>query len=314
MTNAADEIKVVKRSSGHSAVAAAAYRSGEKLYDERTGEFHDYSKRYGVVHSEIVLPSFLSSTAISEWMTDREQLWNKVEASDKHPKATIARDWVIPLPHELDDQKRLELTREIASYIADRHSVICDFAIHRPGKEGDERNHHAHILMTTKQVIEDEQGNLDFRVKKSQTVNKQTIRFIPLDYQDGRGGEEVVEMQADIDKLFNDYLEDAGSDKRMTHVSYKEQGLETKPQVHMGKDATALERKGIETEKGNYNRWVHTFNEGLERVKETVYDFYSNVKESVIDIYHQYVKPIEDLEREREHILQQQYEEPDLTR
>lgn len=142
------QMSVVSRSSGRSAVAAVAYRSAEKLTNERDGLTHDYTHRSGVEHSEIVLPQ----GSDAKWARDRSALWNVAELVEKRKDARVAREFVLALPHELSSEKRLSLTREFAQDLADRYGGAVDFAIHAPHRDGDVRNHHAHVLMTTRQV------------------------------------------------------------------------------------------------------------------------------------------------------------------
>ena len=132
--------KTVSRSAGRSSTAAAAYRAAARIVDERTGEIHDYTRKGGVVDSLVVLPS--------GGTMNRAELWNKVEAHHKRGDATVAREFVVALPAELDAAQRQELARTYARQLADRYGVGVDLNIHAPGKEGDQRNHHAHILLT----------------------------------------------------------------------------------------------------------------------------------------------------------------------
>ncbi|WP_234732028.1 MobA/MobL family protein, partial [Acidocella facilis] len=118
----------MSRASGRSSVAAAAYRAAEKLENQRDGLVHDFSRRSGVEHAEIVLPE----GADAEWAKERPALWNAAEASEKRKDARVAREVEIALPHELSAEQRLELTREFAQDLADRYGVAVDFAIHSP--------------------------------------------------------------------------------------------------------------------------------------------------------------------------------------
>src|SRR5690606_11515076 len=141
-------MKPVSRASGRSAVASAAYRSGEKLTNERDGITHDFSRKQGVEHAEIVLPEGVNA----DWARDRSALWNAAEAAESRKDARVAREFEIALPHELSAEQRLELTREFAQDLADRYGAAVDFAIRQPHDASDIRNHHAHLLMTTRRV------------------------------------------------------------------------------------------------------------------------------------------------------------------
>ncbi len=148
--------KIISRSSGRSSVAAAAYRAAEQLVDQRQGLEHDYVRRSGVLHTEVLLPS-----GAPEWLRKCESLWNAVEAVEKRKDAQLAREVVVALPHEVSDKERLELVRGFAQVAFVDRGMIADIAIHAPGKEGDQRNHHAHIMLTTRSLDAEGFGGKD---------------------------------------------------------------------------------------------------------------------------------------------------------
>lgn len=160
--------KPVSRSKGRSAVAAAAYRSGCGLYDERTGLTFDYTHKQGIIHSEIVTPDGQAA--------DRNQLWNVVEAAEKRKDARTARKWRAALPAELNKAQQIELVKSFSPELASRYGVAADFAIHEPDKHGDDRNFHAHILITTRTAQLDERGNV-------QLGEKATIELCDKDHR-----------------------------------------------------------------------------------------------------------------------------------
>jgi ATP-dependent exoDNAse (exonuclease V) alpha subunit len=143
----------ISRSAGRSATAAAAYRAGCKITDERTGEIHDYTRKGGVESADIVLPD-----GAPEWATDRAKLWNAAELAEKRKDACVAREFEVALPSELSPAERRRLALDFAKDMANREGCAVDVAIHAPGKEGDNRNHHAHILRTTRKVDADGLG------------------------------------------------------------------------------------------------------------------------------------------------------------
>lgn len=214
------DVKAVSRASGRSAVAAAAYRSGQCLTNERDGVTHDYEKRSGVVTSFVIAPSG------AEWATDRSALWNAAEAAEKRKDAKVAREYVVAIPHELDVAAREELVRNFAASIVERYGVAADVAIHAPGREGDSRNHHAHILTTTRTVEEQGLGpkTRQLDVKDSSALEVKALR----------------ELWAE---KCNQSLERNHQQERVDHRSYVEQGLERVPGVHLGHVATAIERR-----------------------------------------------------------------------
>jgi len=141
---------MISRSHGRSATAASAYRVAERIEDRRTGLTFDYAARGGVDHTEILAPDHAP-----DWVRDRSELWNRVEESETRKNSQVAREVRVALPDELTHAERVELVREfVRSQFVDR-GMVADIALHAPGREGDERNHHAHILLTTREVGED---------------------------------------------------------------------------------------------------------------------------------------------------------------
>lgn len=156
---------IIGRSSGRSATAAAAYRSGQKIEDLRTGETHDYTRRSGVLHSEILTPE-----NTPDWMHDRAQLWNAVEAAEKRKDAQLAREILLSLPHELTDDQRRELVRDFVKSDFVARGMIADLSIHLPDREGDNRNHHAHVMLTMRELAGD-----GFAAKKQRDWNGKDV-------------------------------------------------------------------------------------------------------------------------------------------
>ena len=212
-------VKAISRSTGRSATAAAAYRSGARIVDERTDQIHDYTRKQGVEHTEIVLPAEAPT-----WAADREALWNAAEQAETRKNSTVAREFEVALPAELSAEQRRELAVSFAREIAEHHKVAVDVAIHAPGKDGDERNHHAHMLVTTRRLTPDGLG------EKTRELDQQ---------QSG----EVVRWRERWAEAQNQALERAGREERVNHRSLKEQGREHEPQIHMGPAISAMERR-----------------------------------------------------------------------
>ncbi|MGR3467144.1 MAG: MobQ family relaxase [Shimia sp.] len=141
---------VISRSQGRSATAAIAYRVAERITDRRTGLVFDYAAKAGVEHTEILAPSHAP-----DWVSDRSELWNRVEEAEIRKNSQVAREVRVALPSELSHAGRVELVRGFAREQFVDRGMVADVAIHAPGREGDERNHHAHILLTTREVAED---------------------------------------------------------------------------------------------------------------------------------------------------------------
>jgi hypothetical protein len=237
-------VKTISRSAGRSATAAIAYRSGEKVMDERTGLVHDYTRRRGVEHTEIFLPENAPA-----WASQREQLWNAAELAEKRKNSTVAREFEVALPAELNREQRLELVREFARDLVQRHGMAVDVAIHEPGKEGDHRNHHAHILCSTRRLTPE-----GFKDKTRE-----------LD--DQKSGE-VSHWRERWAEMSNRHLEKAGRQERIDHRSLEAQRaaaiergdteqaakLERLPTVHLGPNVVQMEQRGIRTERGDKGR------------------------------------------------------------
>lgn len=220
MASTTCSIKPVKRSAGRSATAAAAYRAGAEIVDQRTGEVHDYTRKGGVVSAEIVAPDHAP-----EWAHDREALWNAAELAENRKNSQVAREFLIGLPHELDAEQRQQLAREFAQSLVDRYGFAVDVCIHAPDKDGDQRNHHAHILATTRQM------GPDGLTAKTRELDDKTT-----------GPLEVRWVRQQFEDLTNAALERAQVAERIDMRSYKAQGLPFEPSQHMGPAASAMER------------------------------------------------------------------------
>src|SRR3546814_2670587 len=157
-------VKSVSRSTGRSAVAAVAYRAGVALENERDGLVHDYTRRSGVEDAFIVVPEG------AEWAQDRSALWNAAEAAEKRKDAKVAREYELGLPAELDAGQRRDLVRAFAEDIRDRYGVAVDAAIHAPHDYGDDRNHHAHVMTTTRVRSEEHTSELQSLMRNSYAV------------------------------------------------------------------------------------------------------------------------------------------------
>ena len=146
---------MISRSQGRSATAASAYRVAERIEDRRTGLTFDYAARGGVDHTEILAPDHAP-----DWVRDRSELWNRVEESETRKNSQVAREVRVALPDELTHAQRVALVRDYAQAQFVDRGMVADIALHAPGREGDERNHHAHILLTTREI-----GPEDFTTK-----------------------------------------------------------------------------------------------------------------------------------------------------
>ncbi|MDX5929635.1 Ti-type conjugative transfer relaxase TraA [Acidiphilium acidophilum] len=235
-------MKPISRASGRSAVAAAAYRAGDRLENLRDGMMHNFTGRSGVEHPEIVLPGDTMGSDGSvvlgsgpEWARDRSALWNAAEASEKRKDARVAREIEVALPHELSEEQRLALTREFSQALARQYGIAVDFAIHSPHGHTDIRNHHAHILMTTRQVGPD-------GLRDKSALELENKKLVALGFPTSH--EQLRDIRIGWEQRTNDHLARAGLDIRIDHRSHQECGLEIEPTQHVGVHATQMERRG----------------------------------------------------------------------
>jgi len=261
-------IKIVSRGKGKSAVAAAAYRSGKKLTNEWDGLTHDYTKKGGVVHSEILLPAHAPPA-----FSDRSTLWNSVELSEKSNNAQLAREVEIALPVELSREEQTRLVREYCSSQFVSKGMIADFNLHDTGGG----NPHAHILLTMRPL--DERGAWLPKSKKEYVLdeNGEKIRLPSgryktrkVDLVDWNNRENAEVWRRAWADLANDFLAQNNRPERIDHRSYERQGIDQLPTVHVGVSATQMEKKGIVTERGELNRNIKAANRILREIRRLV--------------------------------------------
>nr|WP_259469841.1 MULTISPECIES: MobQ family relaxase [Pseudomonas syringae group] len=246
--------KPIARSAGRSSVAAAAYRSGTELVDMRTGLVHDYTWRDGVFYTEIMLPDGTSA--------ERNALWNAAESAEKRKDGRTGREWIIALPAELDEDARQKLASAFGIELATRYGVAVDLAIHLPSREGDNRNHHAFVMTTTRQVSRDATGLLVMGEKSTIELSDTKRRSVGL----GSAADEVVAIRQLWERMANRALENAGSDARIDSRSLKAQGLDREATMHLGRVASDMERRGKASDRGDGNRQVAVNNAMLEQI------------------------------------------------
>lgn len=247
--------KPISRSSGRTATASIAYRAGIAIQDERTGKSHDYTKRSGVVATQLHTPNNLK--------IERNELWNLAEKTETRKNSRTAREIVVNLPHELSEPSRERLVNDFAKDLADKYGVAVDVAIHTPDKEGDNRNHHAHLMLTTRKLERLESGRIALTSKSQLEMSNTQLKERGL----RSAKEELKAIREQWANIANERLEEAGIDARIDHRSHKDRGLAQLPTVKVGWEATALERNGIRTAKGEQNRAIKAYNATLDQIK-----------------------------------------------
>lgn len=213
-------VRSISRASGRSAVAAAAYRAGERLTNDRDGRTHDYTNK-PVVEAFILTPADAPA-----WCLDRARLWNAVEAAEKRKDAKVAREYELALPAEVDAVERRRLAEAFGQRLIERYGVAVDVAIHPPSEEGDQRNHHAHLLTTTRAVGADGLG------AKTRVLDVSSTASVEV--------EALREGWAD---LVNKALSRANLSERVDHRSFERQGKATEPTIKLGPIVSAIERR-----------------------------------------------------------------------
>ena len=280
MANPHFEIKITKRSKRQSAVAGAAYQSGENLFSEYDQKHKDYRKKEGVVYTEIMLPSH----APMEY-ADREQLWNAVEAVENQWNSQLARRFVLALPREVPEELYPQMVQEYCNQFFVSKGMIADFAIHDPKPPG--HNPHCHVMLTMRAM--DEHGKWLPKARKVYDLDENGERIrLPsgnwkshkedtVDWNEQYHGQE---WRTGWETVQNRYLEMVNSPVRVDLRSYEKQGLDIIPTVHMGAAVTQMERRGIQTNIGNLNRDIKAANRMMSVIRSTI----QNLRDWISDI------------------------------
>lgn len=262
-------VKVISRGSGRSAVAAAAYRSGERLTDERLGKCHDYTRKSDIEHREIMAPD-----RTPDWMLDRSRLWNGVEAAEKRKDAQLAREVEISLPRELGAEDRRAL---VEGYVREHfvsQGMIADVSLHRGHSADGQEQPHAHVMLTMRDLTGEGFG------KKN---------------RDWNAAERLEGWRAAWADHANRALERAGCDERIDHRSLKDQreaardrgdaeredDLGREPLGKVPLSAVAMERKGTSTERGDEQRAVRARNQERRELTQQLRDISARIAETM---------------------------------
>ena len=249
-------IDSVARGAGRRATAAAAYRAGERIRDERTGELHNYTRRRDVIHTEIFLPVQFAGLPTA-WARNRERLWNMAEHAEKRHNARVAREYQVTLPIELDPGQRLALARAFAKEMAERYKVAVDLAVHEPRPEGDPRNFHAHLLTTTREVTP---TGLGAKAGLDMTPLERRRRELPDHRQ------EYVNVRERWAILTNEALRAAHVAARVDHRSLAAQGIDREPRPSIPLMHLKMEQRGVRS--GLAERLRANYRERVQRRQE----------------------------------------------
>ena len=263
----------IKRSAGQSAVASAAYRAGEKLHSEYYGEDSDYTRKGGVICSEILLPTY----APPEY-ADRQTLWNAVEKAERGKKAQLAYSFDIALQNEFSLEENTTLARQflLGNFVS--RGMVVDFAVHQPDKEdGGISNPHFHVMCPIRPIEPD--GKWGNKQRREYVLDEHGERildeagnyvFNAVPTTDWGSPDTLEHWRQAWAELCNAKFAEKGLDCRIDHRSFARQGVEQIPTQHEGPTVRAMEAKGIHTDKGDFNRWIRKTNALLREVKEKI--------------------------------------------
>ena len=232
------QISTVGRGAGRRATSAAAYRAGERIRDERSGDLFNHGRRRDVLHTEIFLPRQFDAAGIA-WARSRERLWNTAEHAEKRHNAKVAREYQVSLPTELSAAQRLSLARTFAQEIAERYKVAVDLAVHGPRPGGDSRNFHAHLLTTTREVTP---AGLGAKAGLDLSALERRRRELPDHRQ------EYVNVRERWASLTNEALREAHVTARVDHRSLAAQSIDREPQPRIPLMHLKMEQRGVRSE------------------------------------------------------------------
>ena len=265
-----NEITIVQRSQRQSAVAAAAYQSGEKLFCEYDQQVKHYPEKRGIVHNEILLPP----NAPQEY-ADRNTLWNAAEAVEKQWNSQLARRWVLTIPREIPPDQYAVLVREFCEQQFVSKGMIADFAIHDPHPPG--HNPHAHVMLTMRAM--DEHGKWLPKSRKVYDLDENGERIkLPSgrwkshkeDTVDWNDQKYCEIWRHEWEVIQNRYLEANDRPERVDLRSYARQGLDIVPTVHEGAAVRQMEKRGIQTNIGNLNREIRAANRLMKSIRQLI--------------------------------------------
>ncbi|MFB5678809.1 MobQ family relaxase [Paenibacillus terreus] len=264
--------QVISRSDGRSAVAAAAYRAGEKLFDERLGQVHNFEKK------RVAARHIMAPADAPEWVYNRQELWNAVETAEKRKDAQVCREIEVSLPVELSYEQQEQLIKGFCQEQFVDRGMIADLGIHL----NDPGNPHVHIMLTTREITPEGFG------KKNREWNDRAL------LQTWREQWSVHANRA---------LERAGIDERIDHRSFIDQGVTDRlPTIHEGPISRAIEQRGVDTDRGEINRRIREHNaqilylEKYRREKESLQQkmlLHPEERRSVSDAEHVIQQPVD---------------------
>lgn len=276
----------IKRSAGQSAIAAASYRAGERLYSEYYGEYSDYTRKGGVVHTEIMLPPH----APLEY-ADRATLWNAVEAVERTKKAQLAYSFDIALQNEFSMAENIELARQFVSEQFVGRGMIADLAVHMPDKDGGIENPHFHVMCPIRPLNPD--GTWGAKQQREYLVNDDGTsvlddaghqKFNAIPTTDWGRPKTLEAWRAAWADLCNRKFEEKNLDVRIDYRSYERQGIDKPPAQHEGPAVNEMEKWGIQTNKRALNNWIRKTWKLITELKDMIASLLEGIAEIQAEI------------------------------
>ena len=263
-------------------MASAAYRAGEKLHSEYYGEDSDYTNKGGVIYTEIFLPP----NAPREY-ADRETLWNAVEKAEKGKKAQLAYSFDIAFQNEFTQEENIALARQFLIERFVSRGMVVDFAVHEPEREeGGINNPHFHFLCPIRPI--EQNGKWGLKQRREYVLDENGNRipdgkgdyvFNAVPTTDWGSAETLEFWREQWAVMCNAKFEEKGLDVRIDHRSYERQAIELLPTRHEGPTVRAMEKKGVKTEKGEFNRWIRRTNAFIRNLRKSLSALLESIKE-----------------------------------
>lgn len=291
--------KVLSRSSGRSVVAAAAYRSGSRLRDERTGRAYDFTRKHGVEYTAIVAPPRTPA-----WMLDRRLLWNGVENKERRRDAQLAREIEVSLPREIAPDRRISVVREFVENEFVSLGMVADIAVHEARSRDGNEQPHAHILLTTRDITAEGFGaknrewNTTERLERwratwADHVNQELERAGRQERVDHRSLEAQrlqVQREATIARQ-------AGDSLLARSLDAKADNLDREPEPKLGPIATQIERVGKQSRRGDEIRDVQARNAERQRLREQAKHIARQIAETGRQLFAETHRHVQDIAR-----------------
>ena len=274
-THARPHLHTHNRAAGHSAVKGAAYRLGLKLFDRRAGVWCDFTKRK--IGEEVVFATTIAPPNAPAWATDPDDLWNRIELSERRKDSQLARDFRLPIPFGLSDERAKQLSLELAKFICEKLTVPVSLGLHRDGeldalgkvKPPEMQGFHAHLYFPTRPILCGE-GASDGDAQAEGADDARAQGFGPKlsILSNRRTSSQVVEMlNARWAELANEHARALGLPADYDHRSYERAGLPDVPRPELSQAAVALERKGKATFQGDRARQVLVASQVFEKAR-----------------------------------------------